>query len=281
MIAADFRAMGTTVTVRSRSEANIDATRHLFEHVEQTCSRFRSDSELSVINRTPGTTVALSPMMHQVMQAAAFALHSTEGLVNVSLGGAVADWGYDRTFEHVEDFDAEPVTIATPEWHLEGNELVRAAGVQIDLGGIAKGWTCDLAVERGLASAVSAGGDIRSADPETRVAIQDPWGNTVTTVMLGEGALATSSVTRRQWNVGGQAAHHLIDPRSLSPSISPVLSASAVASTALEAEAAAKAVLLLGADGLRWAERQPWISDAVVIWNDGNAYATTGLELAA
>jgi thiamine biosynthesis lipoprotein ApbE len=60
-----------------------------------------------------------------------------------------------------------------------------------------------------------------------------------------------------------------------------VLSASAVASTALEAEAAAKAVLLLGADGLRWAERQPWISDAVVIWNDGNAYATTGLELAA
>jgi hypothetical protein len=60
-----------------------------------------------------------------------------------------------------------------------------------------------------------------------------------------------------------------------------VLSASALAATAVEAEAAAKAILLLGPDGLDWAERQPWVRSAVVVWNDGNVYATTDLEVAA
>ncbi len=127
----------------------------------------------------------------------------------------------------------------------------------------------------------SAGGDVRSSDPEATVEIVDPWDATATTIHLGVGALATSSVSRRRWTVGGVEANHLIDPRTMRPTSSPVLSATAITATAVEAEAAAKTILLRGADGLAWADRQSWISAALVVWNDGTVYSTTGLEIAA
>ncbi|MGI9649338.1 MAG: FAD:protein FMN transferase, partial [Acidimicrobiia bacterium] len=280
MISGGFRAMGTVVEVRTGREGDIEAARGLFERIEQVCSRFRDDSELSQINSWPGPAVGLSPTMAQVVASAAEARRRTGGLVDIGVGKTVLDWGYDRSFVNVKDLDLPPATPDSPTWELNERLLHRSPGIRLDLGGIAKGWACDQTVEAGLARMAGAGGDIRSADPATVVEIIDPWSRPAVTINLGVGALATSSVTRRRWQVGGRPAHHLIDPRTLQPSSSPVVSASAVASTAVEAEAAAKAVLLLGADGLVWADDQDWIRSAVAVWNDGGVYATTELEVA-
>jgi thiamine biosynthesis lipoprotein len=281
VIAGSFRAMGTTVVVRTVREDDIEAVRRLFEDMEQTCSRFRPDSELARINRNPASLVHLSPGLREVVEQAVVARKRTGGLVDIGFGRILADWGYDRTFFEVEDMTEPPMTRSRPDWALKEEWLHRPAGVGLDLGGLAKGWTCDLAVDRGLATVASAGGDVRSADEATTVEILDPWSEVAATVALGVGALATSSVTRRRWRVGTGDVHHLIDPRTAKPSTSPVLSASALAATAVEAEAAAKAVLLLGADGLEWAERQPWVRSAVAIWNDGSVYSTGGLAVVA
>lgn len=282
MIRSTFRAMGTDVVIAASDGAAVDATRELFERVETRCSRFREDSELTAINTAPGDRVDLSPFMAKLVAIAALQRESTGGLVDAGLGGAVADWGYDRTFEEVVDREHPPSGILErPNWHLDGHTLIREPGVAIDLGGIAKGWTCDRAVEQGLALMASAGGDVRSADPDTKVDIMDPWDEVAAAVPLGVGALATSSITRRRWQVGETAAHHLIDPRTMAPAVTPVLSASVVASLAVQAEAGAKAVLLQGADGLAWAASQPWIEGALVVWQDGSVYATTGMEVAA
>ena len=99
--------------------------------------------------------------------------------------------------------------------------------------------------------------------------------------IVGVGGLATSATTRRQWNVAGRPANHLIDPRTLSPAFSPIFSATVMTETAVEAEAGAKAVLLHGEHGLAWAEQQQWIDAALVVWRDGSVYATTGWEQAA
>jgi thiamine biosynthesis lipoprotein len=88
-------------------------------------------------------------------------------------------------------------------------------------------------------------------------------------------------MTRRKWRIGAQDAHHIINPRTLAPAVSPVFSASVTAATAVEAEAGAKAVLLRGESGLAWAERQSWIDAALVVWHDGNVFATSGWEMAA
>ncbi len=167
-----------------------------------------------------------------------------------------------------------------PRWAYRHGRLERERGTYLDLGGTAKGWTCDRAVENGLASVVSAGGDIRSARADTVVPIIDPWGEVVATLPLGRGALATSSQTRRRWKAGNHTVSHIIDPRTMTPTESPVLSASATAQTAFEAEVAAKVILLLGADGLDWVDKTPWVESALLVWNDGSVYGTGGLKVA-
>ncbi len=275
--------MGTSVDVTAPDDSRVTATQQLFAEVEARCSRFLSTSELTRANQDPRPRVPISAELADVLTVASEARSMTDGLVDAGIGRAVESWGYDRTFDDVVDRpdDDLPSSGEVHDWRIEGSTLVRSPGTMIDLGGIAKGWTCDLAVERGLATIVSAGGDVRSADPTAKVEVVDPWGGVVITVALGIGALATSSVSRRRWRVADREANHLVDPRTMEPTRSPVLTASAVTRTAAEAEAAAKAILLHGAGGLRWADRQPWITSALVVWNDGRVYATTGLEVAA
>jgi thiamine biosynthesis lipoprotein len=281
MIQVTFNAMGTGVEAWCPDEAAAAGLRAWFEDVEATCSRFRPDSELSRVNRAPGAEVVISQPFADVMRAADRARRLTGGLVDAGVGAAVARWGYDRSFEMVRGLDQVPSTIPAPQWELRSRNLLRPPDTRFDLGGIAKGWSCDRAVELGLASVVSAGGDIRSIDPDTTVSVIDPWGATAVRIRLGEGGLATSSTTRRRWMAGTREVSHVIDPRSMEPVTTPILSATVVAASAADAEAGAKAVLLHGEDGLAWAAELDWIEAAVVVWHDGSVYATPGIEVAA
>jgi thiamine biosynthesis lipoprotein len=272
--------MGTLV------EAWSDAVtaRHLrawFEHVEQVCSRFRPDSELSRLNRDPYSVRAVAGVLRAVLQAGSRAFELSDGLVDIGVGSAVSDWGYDRSFEGVTDLADTPQALTPGVWRLDGAMLRRTPGVSLDLGGIAKGWASDRAVEDGLAAVVSAGGDLRSVDPATVASVVDAEGEVVSRVHVGVGALATSSIGRRRWRVGGTEVSHLIDPRTMAPVDTPVVSATVLADSAVDAETGAKTVLLLGADGLAWADEQTWISAALVIWHDGSVSATPGVEVAA
>jgi FAD:protein FMN transferase len=281
MINITFPAMGTGVEAWCPDPETASGLRTWFEDVEATCSRFRPESELSRVNRSPGGDVVVSGLFAEVMAAADRVRALTGGLVDAGVGAGVVEWGYDRSFEHVLGLDEAPVPSPSPDWSLDGRRLTRGAGTLFDLGGVAKGWACDRAVERGLASVVSAGGDIRSIDPETVVSVVDPWNEVAVRLRLGVGALATSSTTRRRWKVANREVCHLIDPRTMSPVQTSVLSATVLARSAVETEAAAKTVLLHGDDGLAWAAEASWIDAAVIVWHDGSVYATPGIELAA
>lgn len=281
MIEASFAAMGTTVTVFSDASHGVERCRVLFADLEARLSRFLPDSELSALNRDPAAVVEVSSTMGAVLTAAADLRDRTDGLVDPAVGAAVMAWGYDRTFADVVDGGTPAVTAAAGEWEISGSRVHRRPGTRFDLGGVAKGWAADLAIGRGLALLVSLGGDIRSAISDAVAEVLDPDGEVAVRVRLGSRGLATSSVTKRKWRTTAGEANHLIDPRTLTPTQSPVLAATAACATAVEAEAAAKAVLLLGADGLHWAENQRWLDAAMVTWHDRSVYATRGWEFAA
>ena len=276
-----FPAMGTTVEAWYEGSGSPAELQAFFAEAEQALSRFRPDSELNQLNESADESPKLSSMMSNVLGVAQWARSATDGLVDVGVGEAVVTWGYDRTFSEVEDLPTAPRQPGTPGWRVAANRLIREPGTRLDLGGIAKGWAADHAVELGLAAVVSAGGDMRSADEETVAGVVDPWGDTVAHVKLGAGALATTSVTRRTWRVGGRQVSHVIDPRTMRPIESPILSATVVARSAAEAEVGAKAVLMQGEDGLAWGAAQPWIDSVLVIWHDGSVFATPTLEIAA
>jgi thiamine biosynthesis lipoprotein len=268
-----FGAMGTQIEVHGESAAGLDRVQDWFAAAEAACSRFLPDSELSSINRAGGRARP-TPLLTDALGAAVRARRLTGGLVDAGVGARVAAWGYDRTFSEVEALARVPEHGGPGRWDLRDGVLTLGPGTQIDLGGIAKGWAADRAVESGDAVVVSAGGDLRSADPRTVIDVLDASGRVAATVPVGIGALATSSTSRRLWEVGGRKVSHLIDPRRGDPVESPVVSATVTAATAADAEAGAKAVLLLGEEGLAWADRQDWIRRALVEWHDGAVYGT-------
>lgn len=272
MMTASFRAMGTTVIIHADDERGISESRALFERHEQRFSRFRPTSELSRINLAGGREIPVSDEMQQVLTAARELRNRTRQLVEVGVGTAVREWGYNTEFTDVTDLTEQPAVESPTTWDLDGNVVRLANGTNIDLGGIVKGWTCDRVVEAGYATMASAGGDVRSVDPSLVVEIIDGEDDLAAEVEVGIGALATSSRAKRRWLVDGREAHHIIDPRTMRPAATPVVSASVVSATAVEAEAGAKAVLILGAEGLKWADAQPWIRQAIVVWHDGNVY---------
>lgn len=266
----EFKAMGTWFEVHSHRHP--DACESFVAACEARFSRFLPSSELSRLNADPEARRSLGREMADVLGVAAEMRDRTGGLVDIGVGSAMKAWGYDRPFASGVGRSDLPGHVPPPTWSVSGRSVEFAPGVTLDLGGIAKGWTADQLVERDIASIASAGGDLRSVDPG--LVVEVVGGSTQVDLPVGIGALATSSTQRRTWRAAGRQVNHIIDPRTMKPTDSPIVTATVVAETAVEAEAGAKAVLLLGAEGLAWASDQAWIRQAIAFWDDGSVFAT-------
>ncbi|MGI8927671.1 MAG: FAD:protein FMN transferase [Tepidiformaceae bacterium] len=252
-----FRAMDTDVDVIAGLAAATDApfaqVRALFEEQEQRFSRFREGSLLSRLNR--GESVS-DPQFLRCCEKALEAWEFTRGLFNPMVLPALARAGYERTFAEVAGGRPSAGEAPSPAACLAfAGRGVRLRSGALDLGGIAKGWTVDLAVtllgERCTDVLVNAGGDMRCSGGEEGlrgwlVGVEGREGGAAWEGRL-EGALATSTTAKRRWTAaGGEMAHHLIDPRSGLPADSPYEQVSAMAKETWVAECWAKAALIGG-----------------------------------
>lgn len=164
-----------------------------------------------------------------------------------------------------------------------------APGARLDLGGIGKGRIADLVAERMLAAGaagalVDLGGDVVVAGegPDAgawAVAVEDPCEpeRSLATVVLADGAVATSATTRRRWHHDGVDQHHLIDPATGQPSATDVAAATVVAGEATWAEVLAKAAVIAGlAEGVELIVRSG--ATGLLVTIDGFAVRVAGLE---
>lgn len=265
-VRSEFRAMGTLVTVvlPARDGATAALVEDLFASWEAALSRFRPDSELSLLNAAAGRPVIVSALLLAVVEEALRAARATDGLFDPSMEPALRAIGYDRTFEEVER-DGPAVADAGigvgGAWRgIQVDHARRAvrlpAGAALDLGGIAKGMAVDASIAelvgRGVTSAVvEAGGDLAVAglppgQPAWPVAVEVRRGQR--DVAIISGGLATSGIGRRAWMRGGVEQHHLLDPRTGEPARNDLWSVTAAAAWCARAEVAAKVAFVLGRD---------------------------------
>ena len=108
------------------------------------------------------------------------------------------------------------------------------------------------------------------------IGIDDPFtsGARFETLKLARCGVATSGKDYHRWLKDGIWQHHIIDPRTGLPADTDVLSATVVAPTVMEAEAAAKAVLILGSQaGLDWLEADSGLAGVLVLENGDRIYS--------
>ncbi|HEU4599239.1 MAG TPA: FAD:protein FMN transferase [Solirubrobacterales bacterium] len=256
-----FATMGTEVRLLAPPDG-IDEARSLVEALfgewDRRFSRFRGDSELAGLNAAAGRPFPVSGPMLDVVEASLTAARLTDGLFDPTLLHRLEELGYDASFERLPpDRAAAPLTPwSSGAWRAirldrAGGTIQLPDGVALDLGGIAKGMAVDAALgqlrQAGIApAAVNAGGDLAVLGTPPA---SDGWAIEIEgiaePVALDSGALATSSRLRRRWRVGGEARHHLIDPRTGLPAAGEVVSATVAAGSCRAAEVAAKVALLL------------------------------------
>jgi thiamine biosynthesis lipoprotein len=276
---AQWPVWSTTARLVVTDPAALPAARAIVETqlaaVEAACSRFRADSELQAVHRAGGRTVAVSPLLADLVATALRAAQRTDGDVDPTIGAWLDELGYDRDFDHLASAPdasapsprrAPAIVVHTkPDWRavrLDGHQLTVPDGVRIDLGATAKAYTADLAAADvaatlGVGVLASLGGDIATAGLPPgggwRVLVQDRPGDPACTVALPAGsALATSSTVSRRWSSGGLTLHHILDPRTGRPAASVWRTATAAAASCVDANTATTAALVRGPDAISW-----------------------------
>lgn len=246
-----FQAMGCEIVVAGAQPA---PARKVFERYEDVFSRFRPGSELNRVNAVAGDAVRVSQLFASVLDRALSLATATDGLVDPTVGVAVEAAGYDRDFALLGD---DPTATGPPapgccgDVRLVGRLLLVPPGIRLDLNGVVKAIAVDEAASLLRRDGfVAAGGDLAVRGPAT---VGLPAGGSVRVV---SGGLATSGTTRRRWRRGGAEQHHLIDPRTGLPSNSCWQEVTVSGATCLDADVAAKAAFLLGADGPDWLDER-------------------------
>jgi thiamine biosynthesis lipoprotein ApbE len=286
-----WSALGMLVQLVVASPGQLVAARELLEAdlmaLDLACSRFRPDSELVAVGNvargaSEPVTVSVSPLLAQAVAVSLRAAQLTDGDIDPTVGGVLADLGYDRDFTElavprqsaVASHDTKSVAVRViPGWQAVRVDVARSQltvppGAQLDLGATVKGWAADRAAARiarelGCGVLVSLGGDTAVAgEPPAggwRIRVQDktalpgePADGPTQVVTIRDGGLATSSTAVRRWRRGGDVLHHILDPRTARPAKPVWRTVSVAAATCADANTAATAAIIKGRQALSW-----------------------------
>jgi FAD:protein FMN transferase len=238
----EFRyLMGTSVEVRARGGTETlraDAVAEAFGafvEVDRLMSNWRADSEISAANRTAAESdVRLSEPLFSVVQAGQMVADRSGGAFDLTVGPAVQLWGFRSRKPH-EPTAAELAAIRGAVGYR--NVVLDPArhtmhfarqGMEIDLGGIAKGFAVEVAAgalrRRGLTGFIDAGGNqymlgVPPGKLAWTVGVREPDREALLGVLdLPEGSVSTSAQYANFLTIDGRKVGHIIDPHTLAPS---------------------------------------------------------------
>ena len=221
---------------------------------------------------------------------------STGGRFNPAIGALIRLWGFHTSDYPImgpppsqaqisEILDLQP---SSTDIHING--LVLSSdnpAVQLDFGGIAKGYAVDLTIERlralGIDNAiVNAGGDLRAigthGDRPWRVAVRKPGGGNVGSVQVdGDEAIFTSGNYERFRQDQLERYPHIIDPATGWPA-KDIASVTVITEEGILADAAATALVVAGLDGWPQVARALDLQQITVVDEKGTVYLTAGMN---
>jgi len=244
------------------AQAAIDAAFTQLRYVDRVMSRFSGTSDVGRANlHASRDGVRVTEATAAVLREGLAWAEASEGAFDPCLGKAIELWdvGQRRTPPSETAFARLAGrrlyrTLDLGQWRGGSSVRFTEPDTQIDLGGIAKGYGVDRAVQElrdwGIRDAlVNVGGDLyamgRSEDGDPwSVGVRAPWdpSQLMQRLELGDAALATSGDYLQFFRYQGERYHHLLDPETAAPRHSSAHSVTVRAHTCMTADAAATTV---------------------------------------
>jgi len=254
--------MGTTVeiSIYPSDEKALEEAFNEIKKVDNLMSIYKEDSEVSSLNRQ-GEMEVSSETLKVIKKALEFSQISG-GAFDITCKPLINLWKKAKKEMKVpgeEEINKALSSVGYEKIILKGNLVsFKEKGMQIDLGGIAKGYAVDKAIEvlkkKGIKRAlVDAGGDlyVLGESPEGekwQIGIQDPrhQDKIFSVIKLKDKGVATSGDYRRYFTIEGKRYSHIVDPKTGQTVEDVPMSVTIVAPEATTADALATGIFVLG-----------------------------------
>jgi thiamine biosynthesis lipoprotein len=234
--------------------------------IESKFSRYRADSVVRAINGSGGRPVAIDEETRRLLAFAARCFELSGGRFDITSGVLRRAWTFDGSDRIPTRAQIDPLLgrIGFDRLQRAADWIAVPAGMEVDLGGIAKEYAVDRALEVIEAHAagcgagggppvlVNFGGDLRAnrppGDSPWQVGVEDPARVAEPSMVLEltRGALATSGDAHRFVERDGVRYGHILDPRTGWPVTGAPRSVTVAAETCVEAGTLSTIALLHG-----------------------------------
>ncbi len=291
----DIFAMDTYMTVTAygeNGEAAVSAAEQEIYNLDEMLSTGSETSEVSLLNRDKQAEV--SDVTLTLLEEAIALNAETEGAFNPAIYPIMKEWGFpteeykvpqqERLDELLQYMDLSTISIEENTITLQTEEM------ELDFGGIAKGYTSsrimeiykENSIESGL---VSLGGNVQTLGYKPdgslwRVAVQNPDSEEdyLGVLEVHDKAVITSGGYERYFEEDGTTYHHIIDPATGYPANSGIVSSTIVSSNGMLADGLSTSLFIMGLDKASdyWREHSDAF-DAILLTEDGTLYVTEGI----
>lgn len=291
----DFYAMDTAMNITAYGAEAQDAINESIAYInalEADISRTRESSDIYAVNHAEGKTVTVSEQTADVLRSALELAAETEGYFDPTTAPLSDLWGIGTEQAAVPaqaDIDAILPLVDYTRVELDGTAVSVPAGMQIDLGGIGKGYAADhvaqILRDAGIEHAtISLGGNVYAVGAKDRglpwsVGITDPdeTGSWFATLKVSDTSIVTSGDYERYFEQDGERYCHIFDPRTGYPAQTDLRSVTVVSENSTRADAYTTALFVMGLDNaMQYCSAHD--IEAVFVCRDHTVYVTDGLK---
>lgn len=290
-VVGQHHALGTSITLQifgTQERTLLKKSFDLIDHYEDLFTVNRDKSEVMDINHAAGDhAVQVSSAVYGLVKLAVEQSRENFGF-NALIGPVVKIWHIGFKGAHVpKDSEIKDKMLLTDPFKVVLNDqnqsvFLQMKGMELDLGGIAKGWIADrirdlweaYGVEAGI---INLGGNIllvgdspKRASGQWSIGVQDPKeprGDNITSVMVPKCSAVTSGTYERYLIVNGKKYHHLIDPRTGYPVKTDLAGVTTFTKDSVEAESECKRLFFAGHPMKDW-HKNPDHIGAIFVYND-------------
>ena len=273
--------MGTLIEI-TIIPANEKAIREAFEalnKVDGLMSTYKKDNEICILNREGKAQVSEETL--EVVEAAIKFSNLTDGAFDITVRPLLDLWKKAKKEEKVpteEEIEKAIFLVGWDKIFIEGNQIrLEKKGMQIDLGGIAKGYAVDKAIEalkrNGIKRAlVNAGGDLYALGKAPQqggwsIGIQDPRDEDkiIDIIKVEDKAVATSGDYRRYFTLEGKRFSHIVNPKTGLTVQDVPMSVTIVGPDGTTTDALSTGVFVLGPEeGMKLIESLPEVEGMII-----------------
>lgn len=294
--------LGTIVTITlydHQSEALLDDVFSQLSELENILSINKSDTLIDRINENSGISpVPVDDETYNLIEKSLYYSQLTSGAFDITVGPLVKLWNIGFSNFRVPSPSEIDHTLPLIDYHLvtlddsTHSVYLEKLGMQLDLGGIGKGYAADQAAEilrqGGVEHAIiNLGGNVYALGDKPdgnqwNIGIQDPFkptGDYLGTIRASNKSLVTSGIYER-YNKGddGKTYHHLLDPSTGYPFDNEIAGVSIISDSSTDGDALSTSTFALGiTDGLKFIESLEGI-EAIFVTTDKKIYTTSGVK---